>query len=277
MVSITISTNNGITWTQTTLNNQWTYSLTINGNNIFAAAYSGIYFSTNNGINWTQTTLAVQYVWSLASSGNNIFAGTYQSGVWMSTNNGINWTQTALDSQIVLSLAAIGNNIFAGTYNGVFLSTNNGTTWIQRNQGFNGIPNIKSLLISNNYIFVGTDGYSVWRRDLSEIVGVKQISEIIPEKYSLSQNYPNPFNPSTKIRFSIPPFEGGQGGMTVLKVYDILGIEIATLVNEKLQPGTYEVPFSINQFSDYQLPTGVYFYRLITDGYSETKKMVLLK
>jgi hypothetical protein len=65
--------------------------------------------------------------------------------------------------------------------------------------------------------------------------------------------------------------------MTVLKVYDILGIEIATLVNEKLQPGTYEVPFSINQFSDYQLPTGVYFYRLITDGYSETKKMVLLK
>jgi hypothetical protein len=60
--------------------------------------------------------------------------------------------------------------------------------------------------------------------------------------------------------------------MTVLKVYDILGKEISTLVNEKLQPGTYEVTFNASQY-----PSGVYFYRLITDGYNETKRMILLK
>jgi hypothetical protein len=65
--------------------------------------------------------------------------------------------------------------------------------------------------------------------------------------------------------------------MIVLKVYDILGKEIATLVNEKLQPGEYEVPFSINQFSGYQLPSGIYFYTLHAGDYKETKKMLYIK
>jgi hypothetical protein len=81
----------------------------------------------------------------------------------------------------------------------------------------------------------------------------------------------------TVIKFVIPPFEGGQGGMSVLKVYDVLGKLIATLVNKKLQPGTYEIPFSINQFPDYQLSSGIYFYKLQTGNFTEVKRMVLLK
>jgi hypothetical protein len=63
----------------------------------------------------------------------------------------------------------------------------------------------------------------------------------------------------------------------VLKVYNILGKEIATLVNEKLQPGEYELPFSINQFSGYQIPSGIYFYTLRAGDYVETKKMLMIK
>jgi hypothetical protein len=111
-------------------------------------------------------------------------------------------------------------------------------------------------------------------------IGIQRISSEIPKSYSLSQNYPNPFNPVTKIRFSIPLWRGvdaaGSRGV-LLKVYDILGREIAMLVNEQLKPGTYEVswPAPTGDVSNY--PSGVYFYKLITNEYTISKKMVLLK
>jgi hypothetical protein len=113
------------------------------------------------------------------------------------------------------------------------------------------------------------------------------IDNIIPTEFSLSQNYPNPFNPTTKIKFTIPqtdsPLLGGaRGGLVKLKVYDILGNEIATLVNEEKPAGEYEVTLDATG-----LPSGIYFYQLFVsalqskDGkagnYIETKKMVLIK
>jgi hypothetical protein len=89
----------------------------------------------------------------------------------------------------------------------------------------------------------------------------------IPEEFTLEQNYPNPFNPETNIRFRIPEF-----GHVSLKVYDILGNEIATLVNEEKPAGSYEVDFNASA-----LPSGVYFYRLEANGFSQTKKMILMK
>ena len=103
--------------------------------------------------------------------------------------------------------------------------------------------------------------------------------ENIPEKFVLYQNYPNPFNPSTKIRFTIPSFivsGAKQSQLVTLKVYDILGNEIATLVNEEKEPGSYSVQFntsSIKQLTS----SGMYFYILKAGNYSETKKMILLK
>ncbi|MBL7129127.1 MAG: T9SS type A sorting domain-containing protein [Ignavibacteria bacterium] len=99
----------------------------------------------------------------------------------------------------------------------------------------------------------------------------------MPDQFILHQNYPNPFNPKTKIRFDItplnPPFgKGGTGGFVKLVVYDILGREVATLVNERLKAGMYEV-----EFSGTSLPSGVYFYRLIAGYYVDTKKMILIK
>jgi len=90
----------------------------------------------------------------------------------------------------------------------------------------------------------------------------------LPKTFELSQNYPNPFNPSTVIRYEVSVMS-----KVTLKVYDILGREIAVLVNEEKTAGTYEAIFNASNLS-----SGVYFYRLQTDnGFAETKKMVLLK
>lgn len=108
---------------------------------------------------------------------------------------------------------------------------------------------------------------------------INKISSNIPERFELYQNYPNPFNPATNIRFTIP--ENGKSkiknSVTTLKIYNILGKEIATLVNEKLNAGTYEIPFSINHYTDNQLPSGVYFYKLVSGSNIDVKRMVLMK
>lgn len=103
-------------------------------------------------------------------------------------------------------------------------------------------------------------------------IHVRAVASILPTRNELFQNYPNPFNPKTTIRFQIKDTR-----FVSIKVYDITGKEITTLVNEKLNAGTYEVPFSISQLSGYQESSGIYFYRLITETYSETKRMILLK
>jgi len=115
------------------------------------------------------------------------------------------------------------------------------------------------------------------------IVSVEEFD--FPQSFSLSQNYPNPFNPATTIKYSIstppslPPLSKGRAGegLVTLKAYDILGREIQTLVNEHKPPGNYEVEFKASSFGAAGLPSGVYFYRLQTENFTDTKKMVLLK
>ncbi len=106
------------------------------------------------------------------------------------------------------------------------------------------------------------------------VVSVEDEIPDLPTKFYLSQNYPNPFNPSTTIKFTIPNVERRASSLysTTLKVYDVLGNEVATLVNKELLPGEYEVEFNAEG-----LPSGVYFYRLTAGSYSSTKKLLLLK
>lgn len=99
------------------------------------------------------------------------------------------------------------------------------------------------------------------------IVGIQQISTIVADKYALYQNYPNPFNPSTDIRFDLP-----KSGFVSLKIFDITGREVAREINQNLAAGTYKVTFNARALS-----SGLYFYKLETDGFVETKKMALIK
>ena len=115
---------------------------------------------------------------------------------------------------------------------------------------------------------VGNDGTIDDTLHLNNTVGVKDEGNLLsPKEYQLAQNYPNPFNPNTTIRYSIP-----QRSNVVLKVYDVLGNEVATLVNEEKDRGVHTINFDATQ-----LASGIYFYRLHAGSFVETKKMILLR
>ena len=98
-------------------------------------------------------------------------------------------------------------------------------------------------------------------------IGIQQISLNVPGDFSISQNYPNPFNPATNIEFSIP-----KASFVKLTVYDVSGRELETLVSQNMTAGTYKADWDASKYS-----SGVFFYTLTTDGFTQTKKMMLIK
>lgn len=274
-----ISSDTGATWPQIKLVNQNVLSLSTSGNTVYASTVdSGVYVSTNKGVDWFHTPVNNQEVFSLATLGDRVFAGTMNVGIVSSTNNGVYWSLAGLNGQWVYQLEALGNNVVAASHsNGIYLSTNYGANWFNVNDGFASVPTVNTFLIANNFVYAGTKDNSVWRRPLSELVVVQNSGSGIPSEYSLSQNYPNPFNPTTVIRFSIPVDRNAgsvrQASLLVtLKVYDLMGREVRTLVNESLAPGTYEA-----RFDGSNLPSGTYFYKLTVGDFTQTKKLTLLK
>jgi len=116
--------------------------------------------------------------------------------------------------------------------------------------------------------FIG--GYQILPRDLNDFSGVTgagTVSSVIPDKFSLDQNYPNPFNPNTVIRYSL-----NENSFVSLKIYNVLGREVKSLVNETRPAGIYDV-----EFDGSNLSSGIYLYTLNADGITETKRMILLK
>jgi hypothetical protein len=139
----------------------------------------------------------------------------------------------------------------------------------------------------NGFVYVsdGLGGIQIYRNLLVTPVSVEPDDEIVINDFILGQNYPNPFNPSTKIKYTIPNVIANEvkpSQLVTLKVYDVLGNEVATLVNEEQIAGEYEVEFSAKGGSAsggnaYDLPSGVYLYQLKAGPFVETKKMLLLK
>jgi hypothetical protein len=127
--------------------------------------------------------------------------------------------------------------------------------------------------VGQNIVPVWTDerlgGFNmdIYTSEISELLPIEPIAGTMPDNFKLEQNYPNPFNPSSKIKFDVP-----KAGIMKIGVYDILGREVAVLLNREYKPGKYEVTFDGTNYS-----AGVYFYKLTADGYSETRKMVLVK
>lgn len=191
-----------------------------------------------------------------------------------------------------LQTSSFANNIFAASssvqltspfniYPDVPLPANNVNNWMP----LNGSPALSGASFSNpnlsgfeNVNYRGAFGADNWTANWAQfnpknysIIGITQLSGVVPDKFSLGQNYPNPFNPSTKIIYEIP-VETHYNASVRLIVYDALGKEVATLVNQKQNPGSYSVDFNA-----VNLPSGIYFYRLTADGFTETKSMLLLK
>lgn len=133
---------------------------------------------------------------------------------------------------------------------------------------------------SPNVIFSGNNLFVFWydnrtghfeifykKNPIGNTIGINNISADIPEVFNLEQNFPNPFNPSTKIKFHIPI-----SGLISLEVFDLLGRNVSTLVDENLKPGVYEVDWDASSF-----PSGVYYYKLRSVEFSITKKLILIK
>lgn len=309
-----LSTDSGSNWTAVNqgLTTSTVLSLVVSGSNLFAGTNSGVFLSTNNGNSWKQmnTGLIDTLVFCLLIDGTNLFGGTQLHGVFRSTNNGMNWTvaNSGLPSSPVLALAVNGSNLFAGTSSegvfistdkgsswtsispvagisdvkgfvvhgttlfagiwgiGVYLTTNNGTNWTEANAGL-GFYAINAIFGTDSHLYIGTD-MGVWRRPISEMIThVEDRQGQIPSHFALNQNYPNPFNPTTTISFSLP-----SKSFVVLKVFDLIGREVATLVTEELSAGNH-----LHEWNAEKMTSGIYFYRLQTGTFTETKKLILMK
>jgi hypothetical protein len=178
-------------------------------------------------------------------------------------------------------LTVAGTNLFAGIFrSGVFLSSDNGTSWTAVNTGLT-YTDVLTLTVSGSNLFAGTQALGVWRRPLSEMItSVGPVTSDVPHEFMLHQNYPNPFNPSTTIRYEFP-----RASHVTLTVYDLLGREVATLVNGVQGPGYKSVEWNASRMS-----SGVYFYQLTAGdpstgsgpraesrGFIQTRKLLLLR
>lgn len=250
-------------------------SLASNDADIYAGtAFTGeVFRSIDDGINWFLTGSGIPadaILASLAASGTNVYAGSgLGEGVYYSSDNGLNWTNisTSAFTGEVWTIILTDTNLFVGTIgSGIYLTQDNGTTWSTVNEGLMN-SDIRSLMVSpDNYIYAGTTNGFVYYRPLSELTGVAG-NNSQPSEYRLYQNYPNPFNPGTKIQYSIP-----RSSKVQIKVYDVLGNKIATLINEEKPAGNYELTWNAAN-----LPSGIFFYELKAGHFIQTKKMILLK
>ncbi len=236
----------------------------------------------------------------LSSDGNILVEGGYYDNigtgaVWVFTRSGVVWTQQgskligagtvgAAYQGVSVAISPDGNNFIEGGFEdntgvgAVWIFTRSGNSWTQlgpkligsgpvgpAEQGSSVAISSDGTVIEGAYDDNNTQG-AVWVF-YNPTIGISPVSSQVPKNFILSQNYPNPFNPTTKFKIDI-----AKSSFTKVIVYDVLGREVATLVNQQLQPGTYEVNWDASNY-----PSGVYFYRLTTQSYSATQKMILLK
>jgi len=267
------SSDNGASWTPTGLINTQVSTLAWSGNFLFAGTWwgAGIFRSGDQGTTWVPSGLAGKDISVFTSVAGFLFAGTYNNGVFCTSDNGVNWTATnnGLTNQIISAFAVSGTNLFAATYGGVFISRDKGAHWTAVNDGLTNLQ-IRSLAVSRENLFAGTWGDGVWLRPLPEIITAvadNGESNAFPTNYYLGQNYPNPFNPVTTIEFALP-----QSVFVTLKVYNLLGEEVATRVKEQQAAGHYNVVWDAAGFS-----AGLYFCRMDAGDYVKLIKLVLVQ
>lgn len=288
------STNGGNNWIAITGNLKspedlfTTMSISpVEGNVIYAgiSGYRGavdsafLYVTTNGGNSWNNVTNNLPASTDFA----RVTADPKQKGVaylavltgaarvLMTTDYGTTWNAIASAADFadvptkVIGVDSTSGYIYAGTYWGVYRSTDNGSTWSKFGSGLpDAVVDDIAIQYSTHTLRVGTHGRGAWQVDIT--TGIASPSEE-PNTFAVDQNYPNPFNPATVISYKLPAVS-----YVSLKVYDILGKEVAILVNGKQEAGTHVVAFDGSRLS-----SGVYFYRLVAGNMTSTKKMVLLK
>ena len=235
----------------------------------------------DNGTTWSVSLYPVPNGYYIGikvpvkTSSGVLLASNNGRGIYISTDDGVSWSQSnsGLGADTSISVMAINSNdeVYISTGKGkVYKSTDNGASWtaVSNSDFLNQTGNyfsVNQLIISSTNMMYASTSSGLYITNL--VTGITSENNQLPTGYNLAQNYPNPFNPSTKINFSIP-----KSSFVTLKIYDVLGKEVANLVNEQLSAGTYNYNFDASR-----LTSGIYFYRIQSNDFVETKKMILIK
>lgn len=265
--------NGGVTWMPIIVNfNAWGSGniSVVDSNVIYINSLNKLYKSTNGGNNWLGLDS------NLLKHGNYfINAGTgfvfgHNHSIYKTTDGGNTWINKYYNAgsgylnSVIFVDYSLGFG--CGDFGKLLKTVNGGENWFEVFSPTQG--NINTIYTKDsNIIHIGGTSFIFKTRNGVSPIGIISNSFMYSDLFLLTQNYPNPFNPQTKIKFAVP-----KTSFTKIIVYDLLGREVAILVNEELRPGTYEADWDGTDFS-----SGVYFFKIITEGFVETKKMVLMK
>jgi len=235
------------------------------GNTIFA----GCYKSTDDGLTWQGSPYGSEFCISgfIETQEGNYLAASGDS-IYRTTNAGISWSPIAFLGTNTNCMAKDPTGVlYAGTNGlGMFISTDNGISWQQESSGLTDLVVLSITYSQDHHIWCGTASLGVFR-SRQAVTGVLEENAQTPVQPLLMQNYPNPFNPSTTIDYQI-----ADRGHVTLKVFDVLGREVATLVDETQEPGGKSVGWNASDVT-----SGLYFYQLRTGSFVGTRKMLLVK
>lgn len=246
-------------------------SLYVVGDNVWFGTSTDprLYYSTNWGASWNpQSVQNMNGVYAIyfLNSLTGMCGGP--GGVSITTNSGVNWNMlTYPGTGYVNGISGTSNYWLITKYGrSAYLSMNNGNSWTLEYQAPSNSTRNMGTKSRNGFKFwdVRNDG-SVGKRDLP--LAVSQNNSQIPTEYQLEQNFPNPFNPVTNIKFNIP-----NSGNTKMILYDVLGREVLTILEERICEGKYEI-----QFNGSNLSSAIYYYTLFSGTFRESKKMILIK
>ncbi len=240
--------------------------------------YGGM-FQVNS---YTNPETILQYPFTYNSNFSDTYSSVYNNGVANSylngttTSTGDAWGTLILpngtfnDALRIRTVKAHRDSSNIGGFNNVLDFSSTAYTWF--------VPNKKFPVFEVRYNSIAINGAPTFSGKFvtynpnNPTIGITQLNTNIPDNIKLSQNYPNPFNPSTKIRFEITAAERNINSNVKLLIFDELGKEVTTLVNENLSPGSYEADWNASNVAG-----GVYYYKLSAGNFTETKKMMLIK
>ncbi len=289
------TTNAGVNWNLISAidtNAEVERMIFLDANTIVAKGfYEGgrIYRSTNAGQSWTTTFMPVQIdCMTFFNATTGIICGVSEVGivskVYKTTDAGLQWNEiystslklytnmksvTSTGNAFVIGVT-IDTSIFASDKITTLKTTNYGATWVSKELNTGEYAMGLWMADTINYYMSGGDlnvPAVVLKSTNGGSVFVNTVGSEVPDKYSLGQNYPNPFNTRTVVSFSLPV-----DSKVSIKVYDVMGREVQTLVNERMGAGKYEV-----RFDGSGMTSGVYFYQMEAGNYSETRRMILIK
>lgn len=244
-----------------------------------------VWVSSDNGVNWNDISSGLPERWVtrvvVDPSDENIVYVTFnglkwrdpQPHVFRSTNKGTDWEN--INSNLPdapVNAFAVDNNysniLYVGNDVGMYVSFDTGHNWEVLGEGLPVLP-VGDIKIhpTENYLVAGTYGRSMYKIDLNLVTNTGDDRQDFLNSFQLYQNYPNPFNPNTTISWDSPV-----SGHQTIKIYDVTGKVIVTLVNEIKTAGKHQVEFKASS-----LASGVYFYKIEAGNFTETKKMVVLK